>query len=433
MLDLTNIVSELRKKSNFNPLPTWGDREYTGWMDENMSWKTNCCLGDWSAGGKVGVLVEGPQALKLFQDLSVNSLQKLEGGRLRHLIMCADNGKCIINGLLFDRGDGSYYWQHHAEWPRYQMLKRNYDCHMSNTVFYDLQLAGPSSIYVLEKVLGQPIRDLAFMAFKPIRLCGHNALLIRQNMAGEIGYELEGPLEYKEEVIQTLMKAGKEYGIRRLGWRSVFMNHLESGTSQTDYVPAIYDPEMRDYLNWLDKEYGDIATHPFHISGSFESNDIRDWYRSPYEQGWGMFVKFNHDFIGRKALEKEAEHLSRTWRSLEWNSDDVLDVYASMLRQGPHYDYMEFPKPFEETVDTNQILKNDKLIGTATSRGYSYYFRKVISHAVIDMEYAEPGTQVEVLWGEPGHPQKRIRATVCPSPYKTDHRRDDVSVLPSYL
>lgn len=433
MIDFENIVSFLRQKPAFNPLPTWGEREYTNWMDENVSWKTTCCLGDWSAGGKVGVLVEGLDALKLFSDLSVNSLKKLTGGHLRHLIMCNENGKCIINGILFDRGDGTYYWQHHAEWARYNAIRGGYDCKFTNTVFYDLQLAGPTSIHVIEKVLGEPIRDLEFMNFKTVQLCGHEALLIRQNMASEIGYELEGPLEFKETVINALLEAGEEFGIRRLGWRSVFMNHLESGISQTDYLPAIYDPEMRDYVDWLVSEYGELAAHGFHISGSFESDDVRDWYRSPYEQGWGAFVNFNHDFIGKEALQKEAENIRRTWVSLEWNTDDVVDVYASMFRQGEHFDYMEMPKTFEETIDTDQILVGDKLVGVATSRGYSYYFRKMISHAVIDVEYSQPGTQVEILWGQPGHPQKRIRATVCPSPYKTDHRRDDVNKLPCYV
>jgi len=42
------------------------------------------------------------------------------------------------------------------------------------------------------------------------------------------------------------------------------------------------------------------------------------------------------------------------------------------------------------------------------------------------VEHAEPGTEVTVVWGNPGHPQKHIRATVAPAPYKQDNRRADV-------
>ena len=66
------------------------------------------------------------------------------------------------------------------------------------------------------------------------------------------------------------------------------------------------------------------------------------------------------------------------------------------------------------------------LVGVATSRGYSYYFRKMLSLATIDVEYAEPGTEVSVIWGAPGRPQKTIRAIVRPAPYKTDKSRGDL-------
>lgn len=427
------LVKTLRQKQKLNPLFSWGEMEYSGWMDENISWKTDCCLGDWSFGGNKGVLAEGPDVLRLFSDLSGNSLKKFEPGQVKHLVMCNQDGKCIINGILLNRGDGSYYWQHHYDWPMYHMQKGGYDCRMTKTSLYGLQLAGPKSIHVIEKLCGEPIRDIKFMNFRNIKILGYDVMCIRQNMAGEIGYELEGPYEQHDEILEALLEAGREFGIRRLGWRSVFMNHLESGTSQTDYVPAIYEEHTREYLEWLIEQKGLETALRFRISGSFESNNIRDWYRSPYEQGWGGSMKFDHDFIGREALEKEAVNPPRTWVSLEWNEEDILDVYASLLRPGPHYDYMDLPKNFIETVDTDIVLKDGKMVGTATSRGFSYYFRKMISHCVIDTEFSVPGTEVEVVWGQPGHPQKKIRALVCKSPYKTDRRRDNVAELPSYL
>ena len=33
------------------------------------------------------------------------------------------------------------------------------------------------------------------------------------------------------------------------------------------------------------------------------SDDIEDYYTNPWDLGYGSFVKFDHDFIGRDALE----------------------------------------------------------------------------------------------------------------------------------
>ena len=56
---------------------------------------------------------------------------------------------------------------------------------------------------------------------------------------------------------------------------------------------------------------GRLRGHAARIGGSFVSDNIEDYYMTPYELGYGPFVKFDHDFIGREALEK----MRRTSRS----------------------------------------------------------------------------------------------------------------------
>ena len=140
-------------------------------------------------------------------------------------------------------------------------------------------------------------------------------------------------------------KAGKEFGIRRLGGRAVFINHLEAcfPTIITDYIPAMMGDDMKEYLDEF-KAAMPASAITFNIAGSFEGKDISDWYRSPLELGWPKEVKFDHDFIGRKALEAEVANPKRAMRTLVWNADDVIDVYASLYRQGKHYHYMEMPR-----------------------------------------------------------------------------------------
>jgi vanillate/3-O-methylgallate O-demethylase len=53
----------------------------------------------------------------------------------------------------------------------------------------------------------------------------------------------------------------------------------------------------------------------------------------------------------------------------------------------------------------------------------------MLSLCTIDVASSEPGTQVTVHWGTPQGPQKAIRATVAPAPYKTDRRRSDLHAV----
>ena len=81
-------------------------------------------------------------------------------------------------------------------------------------------------------------------------IAGRRGWALRQGMAGEIGFELQGPTAYAQEIYDAVLDAGEEFGIRRLGGRAVFINHLEAcfPTIVTDYLPAIFGDEMAEYL-----------------------------------------------------------------------------------------------------------------------------------------------------------------------------------------
>ena len=53
----------------------------------------------------------------------------------------------------------------------------------------------------------------------------------------------------------------------------------------------------------------------------------------------------------------------------------------------------------------------------------------MLSLCVIGIEYSEPDTEAIVIWGNLGEPQKEIRATVAPVPFRKDNRLLDVSKL----
>ena len=74
---------------------------------------------------------------------------------------------------------------------------------------------------------------------------------LRHGMAGAPGLELWGPYETYDEVRETILEAGREFGIEPVGSRAYGSNTLESGWIPSP-LPAIYTgDELRGYREWL--------------------------------------------------------------------------------------------------------------------------------------------------------------------------------------
>ena len=420
-------VADMRRTPEGYFTVRWGQPEYTDWIDESMSWKETCYIGDWS------FLWErrfrGRDALRLFSDLTVNSFANFAIGQAKHAIHCNADGKVIHEGIVSRLGEDEFMlFGRGGFWVDYKLRHGRYDAVSEPEDWFNFQVSGPNSLYVVEKAAGERIRDIAYMRFRTIHIAGREVVALRQGVAGELGYELQGPAQYAREVYDAIVTAGQDFGIRRLGGRTAFINHLEAcfPTIVTDYLPAIFDDDMAEYLAEFKAAMPAYAA-TFSIAGSFESDHFGAWYRSPVELGWTKNIKFDHNFIGREALEEEVARPRRIMRTLVWNPDDVVDVYASLYRAGKPFHYMEIPRDQRGFMYADRVIGNDQLVGVATSRGYSYYFRQMLSLCVIDVSWSNPGTEVKIIWGEPGEPQKEIRAQVATAPYKKDKRRIDVT------
>ncbi|MDH4842252.1 aminomethyl transferase family protein [Pseudomonas sp. BN505] len=406
----------------------WGQPEYTDWIDESLSWKQTCSIGDWSFLWERKF--KGPDALRLFSDTSVNSFQKFDILQSKHVTHTTSAGKVIAEGVLTRLGEDEFLlFGRGTFWVDYVRRKGNYNVISHAQEGFNFQVAGPTALPLIEQVCGQSLRDVKFMYSAEIEIAGCRLLALRQGMSGEIGFELQGPQAHAGKVYEAIIRAGQEYGLRRLGGRAVFINHLEAcfPTIVTDYMPAIFEPEMDGYLQEFRAALPRFAS-TFNIAGSFESQDIHDWYRSPVELGWAKTIKFDHEFIGRDALEREVANPRRVMRTLVWNGDDVADVHASYFQkdQAP-YQFMEMPRDQRGFMYADRVVRDGRDVGVTTSRGYSVYFREMLSLCTIDVAHAEIGTEVTVIWGEPGRRQKQIRARVAAAPYKQDNRRADLS------
>jgi vanillate/3-O-methylgallate O-demethylase len=256
-----------------------------------------------------------------------------------------------------------------------------------------------------------------------INIAGRRVRALRHGMAGAPGLEVWGPYEEREEIRAAIVGAGKDFGLREVGNRAYATNTLESGWIPSP-LPAIYTGEkMKAYRQWLPAT-GYEGTGS--LGGSFDSNNIEDYYLSPYALGYGSFVKFDHDFIGREALEQMAGKPQRKKVTFAWHAEDVLKVLASMFEPGDIYKYIDLPLSNYASASYDRVLAGAKTVGVSMFSGYSYNERAMLSLSVVD-EDVEVGSEVKILWGEPNggtqkstverHKQIEIRATVSPVPY----------------
>lgn len=107
----------------------------------------------------------------------------------------------------------------------------------------------------------------------------------------------------------------------------------------------------------------------------------------------------------------------------------MTDIYASLFGDADPYEPMDLPHQDMWIMQADRVMKGGKIVGISTVPGYSAYFRKVLSLTYIDPAYSAPGTEVTVVWGNPGQPQKDIWAKVAPAPYKKDNRRIDLTAI----
>jgi len=399
---------------------------YTNWRDEVMSWKETCYI---HAGlnNAPTFRVKGPDAIRFFSDVSVNSFAKFPVGGIKHCIMCNEKGQIVTHGVLLRLDEDEFEGFFLAPYAAYKFYSGNYNAKaefvQNQTIF---QVAGPRALETLEVATRECLHDIKFARHRMSTIHGTEVRILRIGMAGTLAYEVHCNSSDAGSVYDHIVQSGEAFGIKKLGFWAYQLSHTEDGFPQ-GFMHFPYP--WNDDKGLL--EFMHISTFSSPLKGSM-GGDPQLRYRNPIELGWGSTIKFDHDFIGRAALEKEAQNPRRTMVTLVWNPDDIMAVHASQFEPGEHYLPMTECHFGQEqghgVLFADQVLKDGKLIGISSGRNYSYYFRQMLSLCSIDTAYCELGTEVTVLWGNPGERQKEIRATVSRFPYLNEERNEKIDV-----
>jgi glycine cleavage system aminomethyltransferase T len=411
-----------------------------GWKAESMSWKTGAYVAS-NLSGRDEFIFTGPQAQEFLSRISINNVYNWPIGKSKHLVNTDENGFIANHGLAVRDGEESFRQLAALPWPLYQAEKLGLDVEVSTRLVFIHQVAGPKSLQVLERLVGESLRDVAFLGIKPIAIPGIDATveleLSRIGMAGTLGYEVRGPQEHSAAVFDAIYRAGEEFGITRLGWRTYVVNHTEGGFPQQGctFLPSSYaDPGFLAFISkGTDTDTGRSNAAGL-FPGSVSPTDIVARLRTPQEVNWGWMAKFDHDFIGRAAVEAASTAPQRKTVTLRWNKEDVLDVFASQFESGEEYKIFEFPTtpPSPAGGHADRVTRDGVQIGVSSLAVYSYYYREMISHSTISVD-AEIGDEVVVHWGDHGARIKQIRATVERFPYLDlpTNQKYDLDTVPS--
>ncbi|WP_224391534.1 aminomethyl transferase family protein [Pseudonocardia sp. ICBG1293] len=415
--------------------------EFSNWRSEQRAWAESCALLDQSH-HMTDLFLEGPDALRLLSDLAVNTFANFGVNRAKQFVAVNPSGQLIGDAILFHLEEELFdlvgppmvidWVLFHLERGDYEVTAERDDNSAVRTDgpprFYRYELQGPTAAAVLEQATGAALPDTKFFHMADFTVAGHAVRGLRHGMAGQPGFELFGPWAEGEAVLAALLEAGEDHGLVRAGAKAYSTANLESGWVPAP-IPAIFgdDPLLAAYREWLP------ASAVGAIGGSVDSDDIADYYLTPYDIGYDRNVRFDHEFVGRAALEELATNPPRTKVTLVWDSDDVTAAIGSLLGKGPGAKYLDLPKIRYALHQEDKVLRDGEQIGISLDCGYIANERAMVSLATVDKEHAEPGTEVTVVWGEEPNSAKpqveehttwTIRATVAPVPFVRFARND---------
>lgn len=417
--------------------------EFTNWRREQKAWRDTAVLYD-QTHHMVNFFLSGPDALRLLRETGINGFQNFPVGMAKQFVPTASNGGVIGDGILFHETEGHYVyvgrapganWLHfHAETGDYD-VEYHYDDRSPSRPYgqavtrdyWRFQIQGPRAWDIIEKLHGGTLEKVKFFRLGELEIDGTVVRTLRHGMAGAPGLELWGPYEDHGRIRDAILAAGAEFGIEPCGSRAYSSNTLESGWIPSP-LPAIYSSEAeRAYREWLPATSYEAINA---IAGSYVSPDIEDYYLNPWELGYGSFIKFDHDFIGRDALEKVDPEKQRRKVTLAWNNEDLSKILTSVIdRDGDGYQFFDLPNANYGSSNFDAVLDADGTnIGLSLFTGVTANEKRGLSLATVDRNVPE-GAEVTVVWGEPDggtekttvepHKQLKVRAIVSPVPYAT--------------
>jgi len=289
------------------------------------------------------VEITGPDAYQFIQLLTPRDLSKLAIGQCKYVLIVNEQGGILNDPVLLRLGE-NHFWLSLSDsdillWAQGVAVNAGLNVSIQEPDVSPLQLQGPKSGMIMEKLFGESIKDLKYYWLQELELEGIPLVVSRTGWSSELGYELYLRDSLKgDQLWELIMEAGKEFGLQPGHTSSI--RRIEGG--------------MLSY----------------HADADIHTN--------PFEVGLDRLVALDSDinFIGKKALQKiHEEGVKRIQVGLEISGEAF---------QGPNTIFWP-------------LQKDGKTVGKVTSAVYSPRLKKNIALAMVDVEVSELGQSLDIF------------------------------------
>src|ERR1700691_5742629 len=349
--------------------------EYTNWRDEQQAWQETSVLFNQSY-HMADLAVEGPDAFKLLSRLSMNSFKNFEPNKAKQFVPCSPDGYVIGDVILFYLAENKFNLVGRApalNWVTYHAETGKYDVKVELDQRSALRSDGRR-------------KSFRFQVQGPL------AMKVIEKVLGKT------PPELKFFNMTPLTIAGKT--VRAL-------RHGMAGQPGRELFGPWDDGEaVREAVMKAGEEFGlRLVGGRAYSSNALESG----WIPSPLPAVYsGDSMKAYREWLPAAGYEAAAS-------------------IGSTFQKHNRAKFIDWPSAVYSMHPFDRVTADGKTIGVSTWIGYTANEGKMLTLAVLDAEYAEPGTEVVFVWGEENggsakptverHTQTHIRAIVSPAPY----------------
>jgi glycine cleavage system aminomethyltransferase T len=343
---------------------TYHPRHYGDPVGEYWSLVNNVTL--WDVGVEKQIQIKGPDAFNLTNMIVPRDLNKCAVDQAKYVFITGPDGGILNDPVLLRVAEDEFWLSLADSDVNLYALGLAQGLGMNVSVkeidVAPVQIQGPNAKQVLTNLFGDSILEIPYYGLMKAKLEGMDVVISRTGYTGEVGYEiyLHDATANGDKLWNTVLEAGKPVDLRVIG-----------------------------------------PCHIRRIEGGILAFGADMWYENnPYEVGyhytWMVDLDQEADFIGKDALRRIRD---------EGVKQKLVGVD---IGGGPVGSYID-----NEMVDFFPVFARGRRVGNVTSACHSPRLEKNIGLAMVPIEFAELGSELEAETPVSG----RVGATVVEMPH----------------
>jgi len=342
---------------------TYHPRHYGDPVEEY--WKLVNDVTLWDVGVEKQIQIKGPDAFDLANTIVPRDLHKCAVDQCKYVFITAPDGGILNDPVLLRVGEEEFWLSlADSDVNLYALgiaAARGMDVTVREIDVAPVQVQGPNAKKVLVELVGDPILKVPYYGLMKTEIEGIRVVISRTGYTGEVGYEIycHDASVHGERLWDLVLEAGRPHGLEVIG--PCHIRRIEGGI-------LAFGADM-----WYEN-------NPFEVG---------------YHYTWMVDLDQEADFMGKRALKRIKE---------EGVKQKLVGVDIEGEPLGTYID--------NEMIDFFPAWSEGRKVGRVTSACYSPRLEKNIGFAMLPVEHAELGTELEVE-----APSGRVRARVVPMPH----------------